>query len=192
MRQWLSILTRMSETRAEFLRRLRSRRGLSQDGLANAARTSRSTVVSIERNDERSIYPRNAWQLFEALDQRIPLSEADRAAFSKHFGIELAHAEPSNISTIEITDTPHAPMQTLVDLVGTEVADALLNTLVMVVRAVHASVPRQHADVGSSTLRVIEPPVQRPGYTEQVIREFERVKPASPPAAHTKGKHKRG
>ncbi len=182
----------MPESRAEFLRRLRSRRGLSQERLANDARTSTSTIVAIESGKERTLYPRNAWQLFEALEQRSPLSHVDRQAFSKHFGIDLANEDPPNISGIEITDTPHAPMQTLVDLVGTEVADALLNTLVMVVRAVHASVPRQHADVGSSTLRVIEPPVQRPGYTEQVIREFERVKPASPPAAHAKGKHKRG
>lgn len=181
----------MSETRADFLRRLRSRRGLSQDGLANAARTSRSTVVSIERNDQRNIYPRNAWQLFEALDQRIPLSDADRQAFSRHFGIELANAEPSNVSAIQIMDSPHAPMQTLVDLVGSEVADALLNTLVMVVRAVHAAAPHQHSNESSSTIRVVEPPVQKPGFTEQVFRTFERVQPA-PPAAPTKGKHKRG
>ncbi len=188
----------MPTDRAELLRTLRLRRGLSQSDLASLCGLSLSTVQAIERGADRDVYPSNIRRLFAGLNSLQPLSRVDARAFAAAFDYEvpgteseIQEREPRNAELLPLEESALAELHTLTRLVGDEAAAAMLRSLVIAAKTMRApSSPAASSE--PHTVRVIEPPVQRTGYTEQVIREFERVKPASPPAAHTKGKHKRG
>ncbi|MEO1584772.1 MAG: helix-turn-helix transcriptional regulator [Planctomycetota bacterium] len=92
-------------TRAEFLRHLRTKRGLTQQQLADRNQISVATISNIERRvgKDRSVYRSTALRLAEVLHTEQPLSPNEAVQFARHFELparELAH----RLSEIDAAD----------------------------------------------------------------------------------------
>ena len=71
----------------ELLRRLRLERGLSQEGLAAAARVSGPTIRNAEKQADSKFFGTTASAILKALEKEARLSDKDRASFASMAGI---------------------------------------------------------------------------------------------------------
>lgn len=170
-----------------LVRKLRTERGFTQTSLAGAAGISEPSVRRAERN-KKCIWKRStALDVFRALDRKVPIDAASRVEYLTGAGLdpgtpgnagpEQAQARAFHVFLQTLNDDKERQAAMwflqLMDAVG---AASLMDTL----RGVAAMAKVELIEPGSEEelreVRVVHPPVQRAGHTEQVIETL-RVKP---------------
>jgi transcriptional regulator with XRE-family HTH domain len=177
----------------QLLKDLRDARGLTQDQLADAAHVSGQTIRRAEASETCPWKRSNALAVYRALQQRAPLTPRERDAYLEatnlkglaEHAVELAAAVAAPARSLLRSPIIQATMKlrAFTDTLPPDQARAfwqladLLDTVgaAAVLKMLEASATM--ADSEAHVRRVVGPPVQREGYVEQVITEYQ-----TPPA----------
>lgn len=176
------------------LRALRESRRLSQDKLAEAAVVSKMTILRAEGMAKCSLRRTTLMAVLEALEKERGLSTAEEAAWVADTGIgpmiEMVRRTIKDqhipVPGRDAESQAHASVSRLSQIHGAHRILALLESL----EAIAGNLPNSR----TFDINVVHPPVNRPGYTEQVISHYDRESPqAAEVRSHPQAakKHKR-
>lgn len=154
---------------------------MSQEELAAKSGVSRDVIGRLERDVIASVRRSTATSLLSGLESGGPLNASEMSSFLRLFDLEGTAAVARQIfaqPSIQQTMSLRAAMEhmrpeeqslvrrllELIDLHGAEAVARMLDAVGSLVGV-------------QPTVRVVSPPVQREGYTEQIITEYARPKP---------------
>lgn len=168
------------QTLAEMLLGLRSERSLSQDALARAAGVSRGTIQNAEAHGK--VNASTVMLLLQALNEKIPLTKSQLVGFkrvtaiSERMLLSLYRAtDPDVDRAVEADSEMHALLDDLLSRADREFVRGALATLLANLRS--------RPDDTTRSVTVRHPPVQRPGYVEEVITDYTAPKAQTTPRA---------
>lgn len=184
-------------TFGQHVRLLRDTRRLTRLQLAIRSQLSESTLRTLETDPKYTPRRSNLIAVMQALDEVEPLTEKEGGEFLRLCGQrEVARSVIAAIAAIKEDAANHTPqpvqpttpkvppgrarIYSLIDEMADVYGDAALLRLLNSLAAMQ-SPPPSAAPAAGSLFRVHHPLVQRDGYTEQIIVDYENV--THPPAA---------
>lgn len=180
----------------QLVQKLRTERGLTQSDLASRAGVSDATIQRAEQTESCPWRRSTAREIFQVLNSVAAVEPASAAEYFKATGLAAGLAAAGEwakssegqqtqafVAFVNQLSDPRERqaymwLTDLIDAVGVE---RLLDTLRGVAAMAGVELLPLVDDRGR-TVRVHEPPVQREGYTEEIIRDVE-VRPGAKPKA---------
>lgn len=188
----------LSVDRGILLATLRRTRGFSQESLAQAAGVSRNPIAVVEANPTASIRRSTLELICAALEKARPFTDEEREDFLRAFGLVGASRAAQRAMAAVPALTPSARQSPANSINAMAAASQAAHDetyarferlrhrygslmLSKVLDAIEILLPMAAiASKEDPTVRVVSPPVQRDGYTEQVITEYEQPKRQPP------------
>lgn len=181
----------------QFVQRLRTERGISQTTLAQRVGVTLITITRLEASERVRGHQHTLLAIYHALNKSdIPLSTDEARDYCTAAGLSeqlwklgMFHVAPTADDVIRaagsLDEASARAVRRVIDLLRRHGAQRVAP----VIDALAASLDAQGPAPSPSpqALRVVSPPVQRPGYIEQRITDYEAAplsasKPAKKPA----------